>query len=57
MKNGRKILQYMLEGLGGRQLKCFELQPQAATRSTASKSEDKTDEESDARFDVIAHEQ
>ena len=56
VKNGRKILQYMLEGLGGRQLKCFELQSQAATKNTASKFEDKTDEETDAGFDFIAHE-
>ena len=56
VKNGRKILQYMLEGLGGRQLKCFELQSQAATKNTASKFEDKTDEEIDAGFDFIAHE-
>ena len=53
-KVGRKVLQYCLEGLGGRQLKCFELSS-AATRKPAKAGafEDKDDDEIDAGFDYI----
>ena len=52
-KVGRKVLQYYLEGLGGRQFKCFELSS-AATRKPAKAGafEDKNDE-IDAGFDYI----
>ena len=53
-KVGRKVLHYCLEGLGGRQFKCFELSS-AATRKPAKAGafEDKDDDEIDAGFDYI----
>ena len=54
-KVGRKVLQYCLEGLGGRQFKCFELSSQVTNKKIgkAIPFEDKEDEEIDAGFDYI----
>eukprot|EP00435_Cladocopium_sp_Y103_P031004 s1528_g7.t2 len=53
-KVGRKVLQYCLESLGGRQFKCFELSSQATRKpGKASAFEEKDDEEIDAGFDYI----
>lgn len=53
-KIGRKVLQYCLEGLGGRQFKAFELS-NMATRKGAKTSpfDEKGDAEIDAGFDFI----
>ncbi|CAJ1352020.1 unnamed protein product [Effrenium voratum] len=53
-KLGRKIVQYCVETMGGRQFKCAELSSNAIVKSkTVSSFEDKTDEEVDAGFDFI----
>ena len=53
-KVGRKVLQYCLEGLGGRQFKIFELSTQATRKPVKSiPFEDKEDSEIDAGFDHI----
>ena len=52
-KVGRKVLQYCLEGLGGRQFKCYELSCQATKKGTKTPFEEKEDEEIDAGFDFI----
>ena len=54
-KIGRNVLQYCLEGWGGRQFKCFELSSQATNKKIckAIPFEDKEDEVIDAGFDYI----
>ena len=56
-KLGRKIVQYCIETMGGRQFKCAELSSNAIVKSkTVSSFEDKTEEEVDAGFDfILAH--
>ena len=50
---GKKILQYTLENMGGHQMKVFDLQSFAVSKSSSSRFEEKTDDEVDAGFDFI----
>ena len=55
-KNGRNILQYCLENLGGRIFRCYELTSQAVRKGSTKSSipfEDKEDTEIDEGFDHI----
>ena len=51
-----KIVQYMLENLGGRQLKVFDLVSHTAPKTSSGKFEDKDDDEIDRGFAFIRNE-
>ena len=55
-KIGKKIIQYVLENLGGRQLKMFDLVSHTTPRNSSGKFEDKDDDEIDRSFDFIQNE-
>ena len=55
-KIGKKIIQYVLENLGGRQLKIFDLVSHTTPRNSSGKFEDKDDDEIDRGFDFIQNE-
>ena len=52
-KIGNKIIQYVLENLGGRQMKLQDLVSHTTPKNTMGKFEDKDDEEIDRGFDYI----
>ena len=55
-KIGNKIIQYVLENLGGRKIKLQDLVSHTTPKNTMGKIEDKDDEEIDRGFDYIQNE-